>query len=211
MNEILAYTGCVILFLNVVLYCKGFSYHGEAFRVFTGYSLGILGIQIVVMLLSYKKINNIYLSHIYFLFQFVMLSWFYLKILKSEFHKKAIKIGFGICFLGIAIQYLYNPDLWFKFNLFEIFITSFLVIIYSTFQLYALLHEKKEFYYINLGILIYLFGSTVLFLAGNLVVKMSNKYNDIPWILNSFLYIVYQLFIFMEWKISFSKKTINAN
>ncbi|WP_264544758.1 MULTISPECIES: hypothetical protein [Flavobacterium] len=93
-----------------------------------------------------------------------------------------------------------------KFNLFEIFITSFLIVTYATFHLYNLLNEEKEFYYVNLGILIYLFGSTVLFLGGNLAAMLSSKYNDVPWILNAFLYIIYQLFILYEWKKSFSKK-----
>ena len=98
------------------------------------------------------------------------------------------------------------PNLFFEFNLFEIFITSFPIIIYSTFYLYNLLNKKKDFYYINLGLLIYLFGSTVLFLVGNLVAKLDNNLNDIPWILNSVLYIMYQIFILAEWKINFSKK-----
>ncbi|MEO8235630.1 MAG: hypothetical protein ABI549_09475 [Flavobacterium sp.] len=104
------------------------------------------------------------------------------------------------------IQYIVDPNSFFEFNLFEIFITSFPIIIYSTFFLYNSLNEKKDFYYINLGILIYLFGSTVLFLVGNLVAKLDNNLNDIPWILNSVLYIIYQLFILVEWKNNFSEK-----
>lgn len=211
MNEILAYTGYLILLLNVILYFKGFSLQGEAFKIFTFYSFGILAIQTIVMLLNWKKMNNIYLSHVYFLFQFLLLSRFYYALLKTSWQKKAIMVGTGIGLICITLQYYCNPELWFKFNLLEIFITSFLIIIYSTFHLYALLYEKKEFYYINLGVLLYLFGSTVLFLVGNLVVKLNNTYNDIPWILNSLLYVVYQVFIFAEWKLSFSKTTLNAN
>jgi positive regulator of sigma E activity len=69
-----------------------------------------------------------------------------------------------------------------------------------------MLNEKKEFYYINMGVLIYLFGSTILFLVGNLTIVLSPRMNKITWILNSILYIVYQIFILVEWKKSFSKK-----
>ena len=71
-----------------------------------------------------------------------------------------------------------------------------------------MLNEKKEFYYINMGIFMYLFGSTILFLVGNLTTVLSPKMSLITWILNAFLYIVYQLFILVEWKKSFSKKSI---
>jgi hypothetical protein len=69
-----------------------------------------------------------------------------------------------------------------------------------------MLNEKKEFYFINMGILFYLFGSTILFLVGNLTIALSPKMNKITWILNSILYILYQIFILVEWKKSFSKK-----
>ncbi|ODS81579.1 MAG: hypothetical protein ABS44_19090 [Chryseobacterium sp. SCN 40-13] len=37
------------------------------------------------------------------------------------------------------------------------------------FHFYNLLNKEKNYYYINTGILIYLFGSTVLFISGNLI------------------------------------------
>jgi positive regulator of sigma E activity len=71
-----------------------------------------------------------------------------------------------------------------------------------------MLNEKKEFYFLNVGILMYLFGSTVLFLVGNLTASLSLKWSKIPWILNAFLYVMYQILILIEWKKSFYKKEI---
>jgi hypothetical protein len=206
MNNFFADIGYFILLINVILFIKGFSNNGKAFKIFTIYSVLIFIIQIIVNVLNYLKINNLFLSHFYFIFQFFLLSFFYLTILKVNFQKTTIKLLLILCPLILVIQYLMDPNLFFEFNLFEIFITSFPIIIYSTYYLYNLLNEKKDFYYINLGILIYLFGSTVLFLVGNLVAKLDNNLNDIPWILNSALYIMYQLFILVEWKNNFSKK-----
>jgi hypothetical protein len=112
----------------------------------------------------------------------------------------------GLLILGI--RYGYDTSLFFKFNLFEIFITSFLLIIFTTFHFYNQLNAKKEFYYINIGIFLYLFGNTILFLVGNMVVTLSSKMGKLTWILNAFLYIIYQVFILVEWKKSFSKKAI---
>jgi uncharacterized protein YqhQ len=68
-----------------------------------------------------------------------------------------------------------------------------------------MLDEKKEFYFVNMGILMYLFGSTILFLVGNLTTKFSKDFNMITWMLNALLIIVYHLFILYEWKVSFLK------
>ena len=208
MNNFFADIGYFILLINVILFIKGFSNNGKAFKIFALYSVLIFIIQIIVNVLNYLKINNLFLSHFYFILQFFLLSFFYLTILKVNFQKKIINILLILCPLILFIQYIIAPNLFFEFNLFEIFITSLPIIIYSTFYLYNLLNEKKDFYYINLGILIYLFGSTVLFLVGNLVVKLDNSLNDIPWILNSALYIIYQLFILVELKNNFSKNII---
>ncbi|WP_246020814.1 hypothetical protein [Flavobacterium humi] len=163
-------------------------------------------IQMVSWLLKCLSINNLFLSHFYFIIQFIILSFFYITILTEEYQKKIVKIGLALGLSALGIQYAINKDAFYSFNLFEIFITSFLLIIYATLYFYNLLNEKRKFYYINMGILIYLFGSTVLFLAGNLVATLVSKTNRITWILNAFLYIVYQLFVWIEWQKNFSHK-----
>lgn len=203
--EVIADLGYLLLLLNIVFFSIGFSNNGRAYRIFTYYLAVIFLIQITAKVFNLFQQNNLFLSHFYFILQFVLLSFFYLNLGLDRLQEKIIKFGFVFCLSILGIQYALDFSLINKFNLFEIFITSFLIIIYGTFQLYNLLNEKKEFYYINLGILIYLFGSTVLFLAGNLATKMAAEFNDIPWILNAFLYVVYQLFILYEWKKSFSK------
>jgi positive regulator of sigma E activity len=73
-----------------------------------------------------------------------------------------------------------------------------------------MLNEKKEFYYVNVGLLIYLLGSTILFLVGNLTAILSPKMSLFTWILNALLIIINQFFILIEWKKSFYKKEINT-
>ena len=166
-------------------------------------------IQMTVSYLQYLNADNLFLSHFYFILQFILLSCFYLNLELNGSQKKVIKIGFPVCLSALAIQYLLDMSLLSKFNLFEIFITSFLIIIYATFYLYNLLNEKKDFYYINLGILIYLFGSTVIFLAGNLSIVYELRFKFSIWILNALLYVAYQIFILVEWKRNFSGKLSN--
>lgn len=111
-----------------------------------------------------------------------------------------------MCFLILGIQYYFNIDLFYKFNLFEIFITSFLIIIFSMFHFYNILNEKRTYYYLNTGIFIYLFGSTFLFITGNLINTLNSDFRSIIWKLNGILYIIYQIYIFIEFKNSFFNK-----
>ncbi|WP_230729108.1 hypothetical protein [Flavobacterium sp. EDS] len=135
-----------------------------------------------------------------------MLGLFYFNLITDKFQKKVIKITAILALLSLAIQYSIRPDLFFKFNLYEIFITSFLLLIFATFHFYNMLNGKKMFYYINIGIILYLFGSTILFLVGNLSVTLSSKYYKVPSRINYILYVIFQLFILVEWKRSFYKK-----
>lgn len=206
MWRLFADIGYLILFLNLILFIKGTSNDGKAYSIFTWYLGVIFLVQVTSMTLKKFNINNLYLSHFYFIGQFILLSLFYINILKRELQKKIVKVCLIIVLLALAIQYAMDFSLFLKFNLFEIFITSILLILYSTFHFYNMLNEKKEFYFINIGILFYLFGSTILFLVGNLTIVLSPKMNKITWILNSILYVLYQIFILVEWKKSFSKK-----
>jgi hypothetical protein len=208
MLNIFANIGYLILLLNLILFIKCFSKQGKAYKIFTCYLGVIFIIQIISSALMERHINNLFLSHFYFIGQFISLSFFYFTILKEEYQKKTVKLGLFIGLSVLGIQYVNDTSLFFRFNLFEIFIASFLLIIYASFHFYNMLNEKKEFYFINMGVLLYLFSSTILFLVGNLTVLLSPKMSKITWSLNAFLYIIYQLFVLVEWKNSFSKKNI---
>jgi len=202
MNELVANLGYLLLVINMVLFFIGFSKSGRAYRIFAVYLAIMFVIQMVANIMSYMSFNNLFVSHFYFILQFIVLSLFYLELLNTNTQRKTVRLFLVICPLVLMLQYFNDADIFFKFNLFEIFITSFLLIIYSTFYLYNMLNTKRLFYYVNIGILIYLFGSTVLFLTGNIMTKLNSSLNDHTWVLNSALYIVYQLFILYEWSVS---------
>jgi hypothetical protein len=206
--HLIANIGYFLLFVNLVLFSIRLSTRGKANKIFMVYLLVILVIQLISAYLSSLRIYNLFLSHFYFVGQFILLSLFYKSLFKNHLQKKIINIGFVCCVIILGIQYGFEPNLFFSFNLFEIFIASLLLIVYGVFHFYNMLTDKKEFYYINMGVLLYLFGSTILFLVGNIIVNMSGNWSKISWLTNSFLYVIYQLFIMFEWYKSFSKKTI---
>lgn len=212
MIQFIINTGYFLLGVNLILFLiKVNRKRPKSFFIFTFYILVIAFVQYFSSRLSGRGENNLYLSHVYFLSQFIILSLFYLEILENEFQKKIIKISVPFCLIVLGIQYYLDRELLLKFNLFEIFITSFLLIIFSMFHFYNILNESKKYYYINTGILLYLFGSTVLFISGNLLAKFDNSNSYIIWMLNSILYIVYQIFILIEWWKMFLEKKIRKH
>ena len=194
-----------------MLYLKVFFKQGKASKIFTVYLLGTVVVQIIskIFLMLYE--NNLFISHFYFIGQFILLSAFFKSLYKTKTQKT---IANWILIIGVsvlAVQYVIDPNVFFRFNLFEIFITSFLIIIMAAIHLYNLLSEEKVFYYCTIGILLYLSGSTILFFVGNLTAILSEKYQFLRWTLNAVLVVIYHLFILFEWRQSFYLKKIRIN
>ena len=208
MIEILIYGGNLILLINIILFIIGFSRNGKAYKIFTCYLGIVFSIQIVSWIIQLFHMHNLFLSHFYFIGQFILLGMFYENLLKTSQQKYFGKWVIALVLMALFVQYLVDPNQFVQFNLFEIAITSLIVVVFAVLHLYNMLADKKEFYFINLGIIIYLFGSTILFFVGNLTASLSPKFSLITWTLNAFLYIVYQLFVLIEWKKSFSSKIL---
>jgi hypothetical protein len=196
----------------VVLYLKDFLQNGKSYKIFTFYLVGTGLIQILSKIYLNLYANNLFLSHYYFIGQFILLSLFLKSLFTNRIQKSVANWILVIGLILLVIQYSINPAVFYKFNLFEIFVTSFLIIILAAMHLYNLLAEEKVFYYTTIGILIYLSGSTILFFVGNITAILSEEYQFLPWTLNAVLVVIYQLFILFQWrKISDSKKIITNN
>jgi hypothetical protein len=63
--------------------------------------------------------------------------------------------------------------------------------------------DKKYFYIIS-GLFIYLIGSTLLFSTGN--IKLFTPIKKIVWLINSTLFIVFHILVFIEWYTHFRWK-----
>ncbi|WP_316635691.1 hypothetical protein [uncultured Flavobacterium sp.] len=202
----LTYFGYFLLIINFVLYAKGFSKFGGAFKTYTSYLFLLVIVQMAMEIMTLLNILNLYLVHCYFIGQFILLGIFYRTLLQDSLQKKVVVIAMSIGLLVLVIQYGIEPDLFFKFNLLEIAITSLLVVFFALMYLYNMLTTEKKYYYITIGLVIYLLASTVLFLVGNLTLGLSDELKLMTWTLNAFFVVVNQLFILYEWKVSFRNK-----
>lgn len=196
----------ILLIINAILFLTFNLKPKKALKIFSWYLVVIVIIQIKSYLLLIEKENNLYLSHYYFILQFIFLGLFYLTIFKSKSQKKAVIIVEILVLIILGLQYYYDPSLYLEFNLLEIVLTSLAIVSFSVLYFYNSLIEKTEFIYINSGIFIYLLCSTLIFCSGNIFTDQdSSTVRNILWLLNSILYIVYLIFIFLEWYKSLKK------
>lgn len=182
----------------------GFSKSGKAHKIFTIYLLVIFIGEMISKLMVFNKYENISMSHYYFISQFILLSLFYLEILILPLQKTIIRFLMVLIPIVLTIQYLVYPELIFKFNLIEVFLCSFSIVVYAVFHFYNMLNHKRLYYFINSGLLIYLFGSTIIFLSGNVLIIKSKAISCYLGYINVFLYLFYLTMIFIEWKKNYS-------
>ena len=216
MDRSIIYIGYFILFINTILYFKSYRKNSVVFKIIFYYLCLCLVIQLYSTYLSHLKERNLHLSHFYFIGQFILLSSFYAKILKG---KKLIsfikKTSFLVIILSIGYYGLYPKD-FLKWNVFEITITSIPILVYSFlfFTQNIEIKSTKYFIYFNSGLFIYLLSSTLLFTLGNIGLEDAKMVSikRLVWKFNSFLYIVYQVLVFIEWYKNFRiKKHQNIN
>ena len=204
--NLLANVSHIMLFMNIVLFFMGFAKNGKAHKIFSIYLLIIFIGEMTSEIMIYRKYENISMSHYYFILQFIFLSLFYLEILTVPIQKKIIKIVLFVVPILLGIQYSLNPKLIFVFNLFEVFVCSLSIVVYATFHFFNMLSQQKKYYYVNAGILIYLFGSTIIFLAGNVMIISGKYIGRLLVTINVILYLIYLTLIFIEWRKNYYNK-----
>ncbi|MGE8342745.1 hypothetical protein BSF41_45010 [Flavobacterium sp. ACN2] len=208
MDDFLIYSGYLILLINLVLYSISFFRKEKANGFFVLYLAFAFLMQMSMELLYHLHYNNLFLVNAFIIGQMVLLGLFYNSLIKIRSQKIFVK---SVLLAGISIfcvQFLINPNEFLKFNLFAITLTSLCCVIFGLLHFYNMLTEKKIYYYITIAVIFFMLGSTVLYLIGNLTLTLSLEVKYFSWKLNAFLFLVYQLVILYEWKVSFSKKSL---
>ena len=204
LDRFLVYFGYILLLINLICYLKVYSKKSFSFKLFTFYLAVTFIIQITTTTLRKLGINNVFLSHYYFISQFIILSIFFNNILKNKLQKRIIQFVFLTVLLTLTIYYFKYPSNYFRFNVLEIVITSFPLIIYSFFFFTQKVEgNNKKYIFIISGFFIFILCSTLLFTTGNI----TSSIKKIIWHSNATLYIVFQVLIFVEWYKNFRKPT----
>ena len=200
--DLLANFGHLLVAINCILFFKSYRNYSTAFKIFAFYLATILIIQLTSKYLRSFKIENLYLSHYYFIGQFLFLSFFFKQLLKHVFYKKMISFMLFTVLSMLAIYYSVYPSAYYSYNIFEIVITSVPLLLYCLlFFIQKIEKSNKKFNYVVSGLFLYILCSTLLFTAGNIEAGIKS----VIWYSNVSLYIIYQLLIFIEWYIHFRK------
>lgn len=213
-DTVLQHTSTLLLFINALLftYCyfkrnKSKAVKYLAIYLTLSFCFSILS-QLIIHFHEQLNIakNNLFLTHFYFSCQYLFLTLFYSEFFNKKQRNYQKIISFAI-FSIIVIQYLFNPSSFYEFNLLEIFITSFPLVIYSLFHLYNSLSKPGKFMYINAGVLIYLSISSLVFILGNLLNTVDRSLSISIWFVNRAFYFGYLLLFLIEWKKNLWKTT----
>jgi len=201
LGEVLDYVGVVLLLFNFIVFLTSYKRHkhNKSYAFFTLYLLVTLIIQVWSFYLAHQSSNNLFLSHAYFISQFVLLSLFYREMF-PKLQKKYVVVVLVSVLTFLLIRFSINPKLLYGFDLVEVFICSLPLVVYAFMHLYNSLNEPKAFLYINGGILVFLSASTLIFILGNYLT--AQNINDAIrgiWMVNAILYLVFLILIFIEW------------
>ena len=207
MRNIIGDTAVFFLILAFLLFVVKFKKQNKAYKIFTVY-LAIISCCEIYYRVSYLFTkNNIPVTHLDTLVQFLLLSWFFAEFIANQHKKRAIQIGGILVPLLFVIKFALNPKLLLKYDDYETFVTSMILVVYGTNHLYNMLNETKKFYYVTVGMLIYMVGSIVIVLTGNILIALNDlkMYNKI-WIFNNLFYLAFQIFVLYEWYKTYYKK-----
>jgi hypothetical protein len=198
-----------IIFLTIAffLFLLAFKNKGYTYKIFTFY-LGIIACcELFCLFLERFIKNNLWVGHIDTIAQFVLLSLFFASMYKNKLHRKLVYFFTVFLTTILLIGYALQPASIFKYNNIETFSTSMLLIIYSVVHLYNLLNGEKLFFYVTVGLLIYLVGSTIIALTGNILIAINDlELFDRIWVFNNLSYLTYQFFTIFEWHKNYRKR-----
>jgi hypothetical protein len=200
-DNFFGYIGISLIFINACLYVWSYRNfkNSVALKYFTFYLIINCIVTIISSIMAAKYINNLFLSHYYFVSQFILLSLFYRALFLPK-QKKIVTFFLLSILVILIIKYILNPNLYYKFNLLEIFLTSVPIVVYSIVHLFNSLTRQGAFMFINSGILIYITISTLIFILGDLLSGYEgNSEISSIWLINKVLYVVYLGLILVEW------------
>lgn len=189
-----------MLLINTVLYSVMLKKKKEGwYKIITLFLWVMLLIQICAEAASYIFKNNILFYHLYAYLQALLLGVFYYNILKNDIQKRVIKWYLVAMTVFLVAQYVIYPHLLFQFNLIETLITSYLTILSALFYLYGTISEKREFSFLNYGILLSIVFDISVLLFGNILIYKNREDVAIVWILRQFSFIFMHMMFMLQW------------
>ncbi|MGJ8666658.1 MAG: hypothetical protein ACSHW7_09850 [Patiriisocius sp.] len=201
---------------NILLY--GYSAiklkYNKSLNILTLYLALICLHQLLSSYLSSVKLNNLFLFHSYLIFQFICLSFFY-KIMFNKYQKIFVNLIIIIVIGILFIYYGLNAEKFEDFHAPEILIATVPIVAYILVHLYNSLTTDGLYLIFTSGLLIYLSISSLVWILYAVSVEdsrnaiLDRETSDNISFINEASYFLFQIVIFLEWKLNISKWKIN--
>lgn len=206
MDDFFLYLAYTVLLLNLSLYAISFFKKEKVNGFFLAYLLFATIMQLSMEVFYHLHKNNLFLMNLFFIGQMILFGFFYNSLMYLRNQKTIIHTIMALNVTVIGVQSWLDYEQFFQYNLFVIVITNLSVIVFAVLHLYNMLTSEKKYYYITSGLILYLLASTLVFIVGNINAKLNDNVKFILWTFNSFLIVVYYLFVLYDWKVSFLGK-----
>lgn len=142
---------------------------------------------------------NVPVLHIYTYSQSAILGVFYLKVCHNPKQRKFIRWYIVLMTLTLVLLYTFKPGAFMRFNLFEIIITNYLLVVASLFYLYNIISGTGSFLYLSLGVLVCAILDISVFLFADFLVTLQKEEMMIMWVLHEFGVMFLHLMITVQW------------
>ncbi|WP_281754822.1 hypothetical protein [Neptunitalea chrysea] len=168
-------------------------------------------VQLVMRVLKENHMENIYVSHAYFILQFVFVSLLFKELipnLRFRMLSKYLLIGIPII---VSILFVFDPKAFWNFYIPEIIMCSIPLIGYIIYYLFISLEVKKSVWIlVSIGLFVYLISSLLVYVGGNYLINNDTESGYIGqlWLVNNFIYLGYQVLITVEWYKNFRRKEV---
>ncbi|MFY7936989.1 MAG: hypothetical protein ACOVOQ_06425, partial [Flavobacterium sp.] len=118
----------ILLILNFILFLSQFKKENKPYKIYAIYLGAMLLNEILIRVVVIYGYQNLIFSHTYFTGQFILLSLFYLELLKENYQKKIVK--FNLIFIPsiLVVNFLIFPEQLHEFCMIEILLTSLAII-----------------------------------------------------------------------------------
>ncbi len=182
-----------------ILYFLGFKKFNKVYKILTVYLVVIAIIQLTSFYIGRGGLgrSNLYMSHYYYVAQFILLTWFYACLLNKRWPYYLL----AIVLLFIGFQFVNDSSLYYRYNPIAMALTQMIIVTYATIYLYGCLGKRGSFLITTCALLVYLLVSSIIFASWNLVIDLdiSNTTRASLNNLNKVLYFALQIVLIIEW------------
>jgi hypothetical protein len=190
--QVLVWLGNISLLINIIFLLILRKRLTSTLRLVTVLLIGIFIIQISSYVLALNVESNQFLSHYYTIGQFFMLSIiFYGQLTKYRF---IVPIGVALFSCLIIYQISCSSLSYYTFNTLGFLVSSCILMLYAMAYYIEHISTKRYWDMFNIGLFLYLGGSSIIFLTMNSWQDLKD-WNYIIWSINASLFVVFQGFV----------------